>query len=101
MVLSLKKYTKNIVAVSAVAIFFILQSCEQDLAKVNRDKNKNFPSRVIHNADILQKDSGFVKIKFKAPILEEYEYIDTPYIEAKKGIFLEFYDKKILKYLEL
>lgn len=94
MVFQLKIYTKNIVAVYSVAIFFVLQSCEQDLAKVNRDKNKNFPSRIIHNADILQKDSGFVKIKFKAPILEEYEYIDTPYIEAKKGISLEFYDKK-------
>lgn len=90
-----KRYlVKNIVAVLSVAIFFVLQSCEEDLTKINRDKNKNFPSRVIYNANILQKDSGFVKIKFKAPILEEYEFIDTPYIEARKGISLEFYDKK-------
>lgn len=86
------KYIKNIVAVFSVAIFFIFQSCEEDLTEVN--KNKNFPSRVIHNANILQKDSGFVRIKFKAPILEEYEFIDTPYIEAKKGLYLEFFDKK-------
>lgn len=85
---------KNIVAVFSVAIFFILQSCEEDLAEVNKNKNKNFPSRIIYNANILQKDSGFVKIKFKAPILEEYEFIDTPYVEAKKGLYLEFFDKK-------
>ena len=90
----MNKYKKNIVAVFSVAIFFVLHSCEEDLTEVNRDKNKNFPSRIIYNSNILQKDSGFVKIRFEAPILEEYEFIDTPYIEAKKGIYLEFYDKK-------
>lgn len=85
---------KNIVAVFSVAIFFILQSCEEDLAETNKNKNKNFPSRIIYNANILQKDSGFVKIKFTAPILEEYEFIDTPYVEARKGLYLEFFDKK-------
>ena len=78
----MNKYKKNIVAVFSVAIFFVLHSCEEDLTEVNRDKNKNFPSRIIYNSNILQKDSGFVKIRFKAPILEEYEFIDTPYIEA-------------------
>ena len=67
-----EKYRKNIVAVLYVAIFFVLHSCEEDLAKANRKNNKNFPSRVIYNSNILQKDSGFVKIRFKAPILEEY-----------------------------
>lgn len=89
-----RKYIKNIVAVFSVAIFFIIQSCEEDIAEANKAKNKNFPSRTIYNANILQKDSGFIKIKFKAPILEEYEFIDTPYVEAKKGLFLEFFDKK-------
>ena len=90
-----KRYIKNIVAVFSVAIFFVLQSCEEDIAETNkRNTNVNFPSRIIHNANILQKDSGFVKIKFKAPLLEEYEFIDTPYIEARKGLYLEFFDKK-------
>ena len=96
--MKLKKITyikKNIVAVFSVAIFFILQSCEEAITEANkRNSNLHFPSRIIYNADILQKDSGFVKIKFKAPILEEYEFIDTPYIEAKKGLYLEFFNKK-------
>lgn len=91
--ISIKKISKNIVAVLAGSIFFV--SCEEDITEANRrNQNKNFPSRVIHNANIVQKDSGFVKIKFKAPILEEYEFIDTPYVEAKQGLYLEFFDKK-------
>lgn len=90
---NIKKISKNIVAVLAGSIFFV--SCEQDIMEENRrNQNKNFPSRVVYNANIVQKDSGFVKIKFKAPIIEEYEFIDTPYAEAKKGLYLEFFDKK-------
>ncbi len=89
-----RKITKNIVASIGLAIFFALTSCEEDLATANKNANKNFPSRVIYNADITRRDSGKVKIHFKAPLLEEYEFIDTPYVEIKKGLYLEFYDAK-------
>lgn len=85
---------KNIVALSGLAIFFVLTSCEEDLAETNKNANKNFPSRVIYNADIIRRDSGQVKVRFKAPLLEEYEFIDTPYVEVRKGLYLEFYDSK-------
>ncbi len=76
-------------------MFFLIQSCEEDIAKVNNQKkNTNFASTVIHNGTIIQKDSGIVKVKFKAPLIEQYELIDSPYIEARKGIYLEFFDKK-------
>lgn len=75
-------------------MFFLMQSCEEDLTKINQNKKTNFASQVIYNADILQKDSGRVNVRFKAPLLESYELIDSPYIEAKKGIYLEFFDKK-------
>jgi hypothetical protein len=35
-----------------------------------------------------------VKVRFKAPLLEEYEFVDTPYVEVRKGLYLEFYDSK-------
>ena len=77
------------------AIFFLnLLSCEEDLAKVNKDKNKNFPSQIIYNAHIIQRDSGFIKLKATAAILEKYELIDTPFVVAKKGVKIEFYDPK-------
>ena len=87
-------WIKNIVNLSGLAIFFVLTSCEEDLAEANKNANKNFPSRVIYNADITRRDSGKVKIRFKAPLLEEYEFIDTPYAEVRKGLYLEFYDSK-------
>lgn len=88
------KIIKNIVAFLGLAIFFSLMSCEEDLTKKNTNKNKAFPSRVIYNANIIKKDSGMVKVRFKAPLLEEYEFIDTPYVEIRKGLYLEFYDSK-------
>lgn len=75
-------------------MFFLIQSCEEDLTKINQNKKTNFASTVIHNGTIIQKDSGIVKVRFKAPLIEQYELIDSPYIEAKKGIYLEFFDKK-------
>lgn len=75
-------------------MFFIIQSCEEDLTKINQNKKTNFASTVIHNGTIIQRDSGVVKVRFKAPLIEQYELIDSPYIEAKKGIYLEFFDKK-------
>ena len=87
-------WIKNIVTLSGLAIFFVLTSCEEDLAEANKNANKNFPSRVIYNADITRRDSGKVKVRFKAPLLEEYEFIDTPYVEVRKGLYLEFYDSK-------
>lgn len=75
-------------------MFFLMQSCEEDITKVNHNKKTDFASQIIHNANIVQRDSGVVKVRFKAPLLESYELIDSPYVEAKKGIYLEFFDKK-------
>ncbi|MDO5615743.1 MAG: LPS export ABC transporter periplasmic protein LptC, partial [Cruoricaptor ignavus] len=82
----------NIAALLGCAIFFV--SCEEDLAETNAKKNTNFASQIIHNANIIQRDSGLVSLRFKAPLIEKYELIDSPYVEAKKGIYLEYFDKK-------
>lgn len=88
------KNIKNIAFLLGSAIFFGITSCEENLEQKAQKKKTNFPSQVIYNANILQRDSGFVKVRFKAPIIEKYELVDSPYVEAKKGIYLEFYDKK-------
>ncbi|MGL6037299.1 MAG: LPS export ABC transporter periplasmic protein LptC [Soonwooa sp.] len=75
-------------------MLFVLQSCDEDITKRDRKKNTNFASQVINNAKIIQRDSGKVKVRFDAPLLEKYELIDSPYVEAKKGIYLEYFDKK-------
>lgn len=84
---------KNIANLFSCAIFFALISCDEDLTKTNRNNNTNFPSQIIHTANIVQRDSGMIKLRATAPLIEKYEYIDSPYIVARKGINILFYDK--------
>ena len=89
-----KIFYKNIAAVFGCAIFFVLNSCDEDLTKIDKNNNTNFPSQIINNANIVQRDSGVVKLRATARLIEKYEFIDSPYIVAKKGINILFYDKK-------
>ena len=89
-----KIFYKNIAACLGCAIFFALNSCDEDLTKISKNKNVNFPSQIINNAQIVQRDSGLVKLRANAALIEKYEYIDSPYIVARKGINILFYDKK-------
>jgi LPS export ABC transporter protein LptC len=84
----------NIATFLGCAIFFAFISCEEDLAKINKNRNINFPSQIINNANIVQRDSGRIKLRATAPLIEKFEYIDSPYIVARKGINILFYDKK-------
>ncbi|WP_407405998.1 LPS export ABC transporter periplasmic protein LptC [Chryseobacterium sp.] len=92
-----KLLNKNIAYLFSCAIFFIFTSCEEDLTKRSGHENKNFPSQIINNAHIVQRDSGRITLKAFAPIIEKYELIDSPYVVARKGIEIEFYDKKYPK----
>lgn len=84
---------KNIAFLLGCAIFFV--SCEEDLAGIDASKkSKNFPTQIIHNAKIVQRDSGYIKMRAVAPLVEKYELIDTPYVVARKGVNIEFFDKK-------
>ncbi|MGN7863052.1 LPS export ABC transporter periplasmic protein LptC [Chryseobacterium sp.] len=85
---------KNIACLFSCAIFFILTSCEEDLTKSKGNQSKNFPSQIINNANIVQRDSGFIILRAKAPIIEKYELIDSPYTVARRGVDIQFYDKK-------
>lgn len=89
-----KIFYSNIAGLLGCAIFFALTSCEEDLTQVNKNTNTNFPSQIINKANIVQRDSGMIKLRATAPLIEKYEYIDSPYIVAKKGINILFYDKK-------
>ena len=90
-----KIQTKNIAIFVGCAIFFsMLTSCEEDLTEINNKQSTNFPSQIINNANIIQRDSGFVKLRATAPLIEKYEFIDSPYVVAKRGIDIKFFDKK-------
>jgi len=85
---------KNIAGVMSLAIFFLMASCQENLATNLGKEKTDFASQVFYNADVLQHDSGRITLKFKAPLVEKYDFVDTPYAEAKKGIYIEFFDKE-------
>lgn len=87
----LRKYAAFL---SGCAVFFLV-SCEEDIAESAAKKKKlNFPDQVVYNANIIRHDSGFVNLRMKAPVIEKYSLIDSPYVEAKKGFYMEYFDKK-------
>ncbi|MCW3170140.1 LPS export ABC transporter periplasmic protein LptC [Chryseobacterium sp. 09-1422] len=94
MILNINRSYKYIAYLFSCAIFFIFTSCEEDLTKQNKNDNKNFPSQIINNAKIVQRDSGFVSLRATAPIIEQYQLIDSPYTIARRGMKIEFFDKK-------
>ena len=79
---------RNIALLSGFAIFFM--ACDENtLDNTKGIERKDIPSQVVRNAYIVQRDSGMVKLRAKAPLIEKYELIDTPFVEAKKGINIE------------
>ncbi|MBV7440557.1 LPS export ABC transporter periplasmic protein LptC [Weeksellaceae bacterium TAE3-ERU29] len=75
----------------------VFHACEEsktgDLGEINR----NFADRTTINADVIYKDSGIVKVNLKAPIIEEYTLIDSPYTIMRKGLDLTFWSAESKK----
>jgi len=72
-----------------VFVFACTKTEDVDLSK----RKKDFPSRSLVNANVIFKDSGFLKINLRSPLIEEYAMIDTPYTKFPKGLEMDFYNK--------
>lgn len=76
-----------------ILVLFI--GCTQP-EEVNLSKRKkDFPSRRLVNAHVIFKDSAFIKINLRSPLIEEYAMIDSPYTKFPKGLEMDFYNKNI------
>jgi LPS export ABC transporter protein LptC len=53
------------------------------------------PSESATNIEILYSDSGKVKTKISAPIMNKYYDIDTPYLEMPNGIKVIFFNDSL------
>lgn len=78
----------------SLAIFFLFTSCNETIQQPTGEKKTDFPSQIIYDANMVQHDSGRVVMRFKAPLVEKYEYVKTPYTETTKGLYIEFYNKE-------
>ena len=72
-----------------VALF----SCERSAPPVTKGMKKNFPNRSLIDANIIFKDSGVVTMNLRAPLIEEYSLIDSPYTLFRKGLEVDFFEK--------
>lgn len=70
-------------------------NCTQPETVDLSQKKKDFPSRSLSNAHVIFKDSGFIKIDLRSPLIEEYAMTDSPYTEFPKGLEMDFYNKSI------
>lgn len=69
--------------------------CDENIIDHQKEQSRtDIPSQVVRNANIIQRDSGRVTLRAKSALIEKYELIDTPYIEAQKGIDIEYFDSK-------
>lgn len=77
--------------------FFIVTlftSCVNDPAKVNSfSKNAKIPLQTINDVDLLYTDSAELKVRMRAPVMEQFGGIN-PYEEMAKGVKVEFYNSE-------
>lgn len=77
----------------AITLFLLMMSCDDNQQKNLPPKRKMFVSKRIYNATYELKDSGYRSVTLRAPIVEMYEEIDTPFTVFPKGLNLNFYKK--------
>jgi LPS export ABC transporter protein LptC len=75
--------------------FFLLllagSGCKSDMDTINRiTARQNFPKESAQNVEMIYTDSGLLKAKLFAPVLERHE-TSSPYLELPKGIKAYFY----------
>ncbi len=85
-------FRKRLLPVYIIALVFGCTRPEEvDLSK----QKKDFPSRTLINAEVSFKDSGFLKINLRSPLIEEYAMIDSPYTQFPKGLEMNYYNKSL------
>ncbi len=85
----------NIKSIAVISLIAILFSCKNKIEDVNDLlSEKNLPISVTKNIDLVNTDSGYVKNKLKAPLLNDFENRKKqPYKEFPKGIKIITFDK--------
>ncbi len=76
-----------------IAGIMIFISCENDIEKINAlTSDVKLPTQTGYDVEIAFTDSGILKWKLFAPLIERYNDKKDPYIEFRKGIKIEDFD---------
>lgn len=76
-----------------ILFLVIFISCSDEKGRDLGEKNTDFASRRIYNATITLTDSIYAIIKLRTPVMDEYEFVQTPYTVFPKGLDMDFYQK--------
>ncbi|MBS1647046.1 MAG: LPS export ABC transporter periplasmic protein LptC [Bacteroidetes bacterium] len=89
---------------SCIKIFFFIAfigssffSCQNDAKEIERVTKKDtlFPTESGKEVEIFYTDSGQVKVRIKASVMNNYTYnVKEHYTEMPKGLYVEFYNDK-------
>jgi LPS export ABC transporter protein LptC len=73
-----------------------LFSCENEIEKINSlTGNTTLPEVYGRNFEIIQSDSGRVRVRILAPEVYKYSQAEQPYIEFPRGMKAYFYDDSL------
>ena len=81
------------IIIAAISILFF--SCKNDIEVIkNLTEHASMPDLYGEQVEILQCDSGYVKVKMTAPRLIRYTETKEPYYEFPKGLHVYSYNSK-------
>ena len=90
-------FSRNFLRKRLLPVYFFLFvfACNQAEDLDLSTRNEEIPSRSLINAHVIFKDSGFLKIDLRSPLIEEFAMTDSPYTKFSKGLEMDFYNKSI------
>ncbi len=81
-----------VITLSVVECFFSCKNSNKEIDSIMQ-KQTVFPSEQGQVVEILYTDSGLVRIRITAPVMNHYTYkVPEPYTEMPKGFFVEFFN---------
>ena len=85
---------KTVILLLVFSLYFY--SCENEIEKINSLAGTSiFPEVSGKNVEIIQSDSGKVRVRILAPELYKYDQVEQPYIEFPRGMKAYFYDDSL------
>ena len=76
-----------------VLAVLLAAACDNDIEKIKMLSNRKFPTESGENIEMVYSDSGRVRMKMFAPVVDRYTE-ERPYTEMKKGMTCYFYNSE-------
>lgn len=90
----------NFFKIIIFGIFCIfIHSCHKKHMFIKHVDLKSFPSKILYNAEVIEKKYGKLHYHVMAPIIKEYIYLKDSIMLFPQGIFIELFNNKYKKHV--